>query len=351
MTITTDRLTGHTLTVISDSFGTALAGIAPYTQTLADERDMHLDERAAAGGSWAQDGAGRAIGTAATLTPRPPEDVVLIGFGINPALQSPTDPTRSAERDALAALLWLAASDHRRVGGWSTSGPWSTYTGPGSERMSGGQSLVCDQGGASAQTVPPPGRYVALGYTYAAGVGAFAQTGRWEVGGRVVTGSVSSQHGEHASAPTAQGGKVAHRPVLLGDLDGQTVVGVSVEPSAGYTFVGDLLRLTPTPPWIVVVKPTYSRPLNYTVNDGAIDRARADIDRTVAQVTASHPPLRGRIVVVDPVTSGWSRDEHTAPDGLHPNAAGHRFLTDLVSARIDAAQDAYARDVELGRVG
>lgn len=324
-------MAGRGYFVTADSFGTNVF-TPPYVDLIAADRAMS-EANTSVGGSFFQDGANRAIGTGGTINPNVPSDAfVHIAYGINPAYFAGNIAlTRAAEKASLEAMIWLAASTSRLAdSNWTTTGSWSTYTGGGSESMSGGSSRVTSDSTAYAEITPGAGDWVALGYNFSASLGQVSGTGQYAKNGVTVAPNMTD-----SPLATHNGSAIVTRPIRFLGLAANDVIRASWSNQAsGFMFVDDVIKLGANPPWIIIVKPTYSRQTSFPVPNATVDLYRSDIDSVIASVTAAYKPLRGKIIVVDPVTNGWDATVHTGSDGLHPSAAGALFLSKLVQRQV-----------------
>jgi hypothetical protein len=339
-------MNGRQYRITADSFGTN-ALTKPYVDIIAQARNM-VETNNAVSGSYFQDGANRAWGTVAPITGLPTDSFGHIAFGINPGNFSTNQAlTRPVERAAFETLLWLMAADSRYPqSNWTLTNTWTDYTGSAEAgTTSGGSAKLTAVVGAYAEITPPAGDYVAVGAGFSTNVGLVMGSGTYAKNGTTVFPNQVNQ------APQSHNGSnLAPRPVRLLGLTGTDVIRATNVTGNDYMIVDDLIKLSATPPWIIVVKPTYMIPGEYSIPDATVDLYRQDIDAVVSSVTQAYKPLRGRVIVVDPVTSGWDRTIHTGSDGLHPSAAGAAFLADLVQRQVSYATRLRAQLVASGLI-
>lgn len=340
-------LAGGNYTQIGDSLGVNVDGVTPHPDRVATATRMDV-ANLAVGGSWWRDTAARAINQ---LGNHADNDVVEVSSGTNDALfvDDATDPNhRQAACDALETVLWLAASTTRiESAAWTQVGAWIASSGEAGARSSGGASSMTPQAGSYAEVTPAAGDYVGLAYTFASYLGLPGVTGQWTRGGVNVNTPTAASMGNtnhEAGQPAVGAAGLAVRPIRLLGLNGSAAVRQTFADAgaSGPYMVNDaLLRLNPTPPWIVVMKPIGA--LAGSTYDSEAIRARlvlrrSDIDQVVTSVTSAYAPLRGRIVVVDPLLHGFDHATMLLADGLHPNEDGQDFLANLVRRQLAFAQ-------------
>lgn len=315
----------------ADSFGTLQGTVVSYITLLKDELSFTPYTNVSVGSRCAQDGAQEAWGN---VTPVPyslgPDSFGHIAFGINPALQAGLNPLmRAAEKGAMEQLIWAMCAESRLSNDawakWPTD--WGIYSNSG---LKDGNAYVAEAAGYQATMTPAAGSYVGIGYSFStAGGASVAGTGIWKRGSTVV------QENDTSKPPaTAWGNLLVPHPVRFMNLNGSTQISVD-SVAAQYTTLDSLVKLSATPPWIVVVKPTYILPSSpHFIPNSTVDAYRSDIDSVVESVGNSYAPVANKLIVVDPVTMGWNPTIHTSSDGLHPSDLGARFLKECVKKSI-----------------
>lgn len=320
-----------------DSLGVTMETVAPYPQRFATEFSMLYTPKAIGGSFWRDIGSRAINGLGAQSS----TSVVSLHGGTNDALHvGDTVTGRQAARDALEVAIWIACTESRlEETAWTRPEPgvWQASSGEAAERLSGSAGVMTASATYSAIT-PAAGDYVGLGYTIPNWVGVNGTTGQWTRGGVVVAEEYTTDPpltNLEGGDPDNGAGGIGPRAIKLFGLDGLTEVR-QIHPGGGTQrwMTNDvLLKLRAAPPWIIIVKPlttkvgsTYHTASMY--NDSRL--YAADIDSVVASVTAAYPPLRGKIIVVDPLMQGYDAETMTLSDGLHPNEEGQQLLADLV---------------------
>lgn len=323
---------GQSYYATADSFGTTLGSVSSYIHLLAADLSSSPYYNVSVGGRSALDGANAGWGTTVTIPYNMgPNAFGHIAYGINPAAQHGTNQlARDAEKQAMELLIWaMCAESTVSNDAWTKVGAlWSAYANV--DLKDGGAYLANNVTGHYATITPAAGSYVGVGYTYTtSGGAAVAGTGQWTRGGGII------QYNETAKSPTtAFGAILVPHPVRLMNLNGSTQIRMDATTNQ-YTFLDSLVKLSATPPWIVIVKPTYvSSTSLYNIPRATIDAYRADIDSVVESVANAYTPVGKKLIVVDPVAVGWNAEIHTSADGLHPNDLGTAFLKEAVKKAI-----------------
>lgn len=310
-----------------------------YIDQLTAKWGKTLTNRAVSG-SWMQDAANAAIGTAGRVGPGlASTDIVLIAAGINDAVRTANDAAAIQRyKWNLESLIWAALASARiEHTAWTPNGTWSVYTGANADKMSSGSSLVTSAAGSYAETTfTGPKAYVAIAplLTNATQV----STGRWLVDGVEVF-----PEAHDLMQQTSNGSILGYRPIKMTRIgSGTHTIRVQATAANYNVFLDALYEVSNTPPTIVVVKPTYVIGPSYTVPDGVVDLYRKAVDDVINIVRAADDILghgAARIVAVDPGAGGFT--PYTLPltggDGLHLNNTGHAFMRDLVERTVQTA--------------
>lgn len=310
-----------------------------YIDQLAAKWGTPLTNRAVSG-SWMQDAANAAIGTAGRVPPGlASTDIVLIAAGINDAARTANDAGAIQRyKWNLESLIWAALAGSRiEHTSWTPTGSWSVYTGANSDKMSGGSALVTNTAGSYAETTfTGPKAYVAIAplLTNATAV----STGRWLVDGVEVF-----PEAHDVMQASTNGSILGYRPIKMTRIGAGThTIRVQATAASYNVFLDGLYDISNAPPTIVIVKPTYVVGTSYPIPNGVIDLYRNAVDDVIKIVRGASDILGGgaaRIIAVDPASGGFTPYTRplVGPDGLHLSNTGHAFMRDLVERTVQSA--------------
>lgn len=231
-----------------------------------------------------------------------------------------TAKSRAGAANHLEALMRLIrAGSVRQETDTTSTGTWTTQT---SANLSGGSGQYTTTPGAARTFTARNGdSIVLLGWDASAGLSGAA----WSLtadGAPYKTGTTNNQT---RKTPTGTGTSqiVIHVDGLpAGD---HAMILTHTGTSGQFLYLDCILRESPTPPTIVLVKFAGVTSTGYAVFPGS-GPALVPIYDAIVDAVAAKFPADGSVIVMDPKAAGFDPAQHTGADGTHAHDAGAQII-------------------------